>query len=140
NNQTIATKNNSENQFSTESRIVKSGKYSLIFKNNESAIGDSVSYRLNVIADEYPKIEVQERIDSANVNVLYFIGNTSDDYGLTALKFHYQLTKSEDKSRQGKTFSVPVSFNKSLLQSNFFYVWPLKQLGIKPGEEISYYF
>ncbi len=140
NNQATATKNNSLNQFFTESRIIKSGKYSLIFKNNESLIRDSVTYSLNVIADEFPKIEVQEKVDSANVNVLYFIGNAIDDYGLSSLKFHYKLLKTADKSREGKEFSVPVNITKGATQSNFFYVWPLKQLGIKPGEEISYYF
>jgi hypothetical protein len=140
NNRVKTAKSNAENNFSVENRILKSGKYSLLLKNNESLIADSVSYNLNVITDQYPKIEVQERIDSANVNVLYFIGNTSDDYGLTSLKFHYQLVKSDDKTRQGKSFAVPVNFNKTLLQSNFFYIWPLKQLGIRPGEEISYYF
>nr|WP_294896667.1 DUF4175 family protein [uncultured Pedobacter sp.] len=140
NNQATATTNNAKNQFTKETRILKGGKYSLFLKNKESAISDSVSYSLNVIADEFPKIEVQERLDSANVNVLYFIGNASDDYGLTSLSFHYQLLKSVDKKREGKSFSVPVNFSKGLLQSNFFYVWPLKQLGIRPGEEVSYYF
>ncbi|WP_017257355.1 DUF4175 family protein [Pedobacter arcticus] len=140
NNQTTATKKNNNVQFNTQIRLLKSGKYSINFKNNESVVSDSVAYSLTVITDEYPKIEVQERIDSANVNVLYFIGNTSDDYGLSSLNFHYQLLKATDKNRQGKLFTIPVNFNKGLLQSNFFYVWPLKQLGIKPGEEISYYF
>lgn len=140
NHQATATKKNNNLQFNTQTRLLKSGKYSINFKNNQSVVSDSVVYNLTVIADEYPKIEVQERIDSANVNVLYFIGNTSDDYGLSSLNFHYQLLKTEDKNRQGKLFTIPVNFNKGLLQSNFFYVWPLKQLGIKPGEEISYYF
>ncbi len=140
NNQATATKNNKKDQFNAETRLLKSGKYSINFKNNESIISDSVAYNLNVIADEYPKIEIQERIDSANVNVLYFIGNIADDYGLSTLNFHYQLLKTDDKNRQGKAFTVPIKFSKELLQSNFFYVWPLKQLGIKPGEEISYYF
>lgn len=140
NNQPTATKTNGNNSFFARNRLLKSGRYSIGFNNNASAIADSVSYNLNVIADEYPKIEVQERVDSANVNVLYFIGNISDDYGLTLLKFHYQLTKSEDKTRQGKSFTAPVDFTRGFTQSNFFYVWQIKQLGIKPGEEISYYF
>ncbi|HEX7365589.1 MAG TPA: DUF4175 family protein [Pelobium sp.] len=139
NQQLITAKSKLQNQFATETRLLKSGKYTMLFKNAESAIADSVSYRLNVIADAFPKIEVQQRADSANVNVLYFIGNANDDYGLTALNFHYQTIKSDDKNRQGKLFKVPVSFSKGL-QSSFLYVWPLKQLGIKAGEEISYYF
>lgn len=140
NNQATAATENTKNEFNASSRLLKRGKYSLIFKNNDSSINDSVAYNLNVITDEFPKIEVQERIDSANVNVLYFIGNISDDYGLSSLKFHYQVTKTDDKTRQNKAFSIPVNFNSAQLQSNFFYLWPLKQLGIKPGEEISYYF
>ncbi|MEO5910021.1 MAG: hypothetical protein ABIP95_03990 [Pelobium sp.] len=126
--------------FSHQERILKNSRYALLLQNEDLFARDSISYQLNVIADEYPKIEVTERPDSANARVVYFIGKANDDYGLSALSFHYQILKSEEESRKGKTFTVPVKFDAGSVQSNFFYLWQLKELGVQPGEEIAYYF
>ncbi|MFC5284441.1 hypothetical protein [Pedobacter alpinus] len=136
----IIAKNQKNESFFTQDKILKGGKYNIILSNQESLTKDSLSYQINVIVDEYPKIEVVQKADSANSNALYFIGNSSDDYGLTALNFHYQILKSEDKSREGKAFKLPVNFNKGATKSNFLYLWPIKELGIKAGEEVQYYF
>lgn len=136
----IITKTGEAERFFTEAKILKSGKYSIVLSNKESLNADSLSYQVNVIADEYPKIDVVQKADSANSNVLYFIGNLSDDYGLSALNFHYKVLKSDDKSREGKAYKLPVNFNRGATKSNFLYLWPLKQLGIKAGEELQYYF
>lgn len=129
-----------DNEFKHQERILKSGNYSVFLQNNDLKGKDSVGYQLQVIADELPKIDLTEKPDSANASVIYFIGKVADDYGLSALNFHYQILKTEDDSRKGKEFKVPVNFDKGKSQSNFFYLWQLKELGIKPGEEISYYF
>lgn len=128
------------NEFSHQERVIRSTNYSLLLKNNEISSRDSVGYQLNVIADEFPKIEVSERPDSANARVVYFIGKASDDYGLTALNFHYEIQKSPNEKRKGNAYKVPVKLDKNGAQSSFLYLWQLKDLGIEPGEEISYYF
>jgi hypothetical protein len=128
------------NGFPHQEKILKTAFYSIRLKNEEIAAKDSIGYQLNVIADEYPKIDVSERPDSANARIVYFIGKASDDYGLSALNFHYSILKSNDDNRKGKGFKIPVKFEKNAVQSSFFYLWQLKDLGIEPGEEISYYF
>jgi hypothetical protein len=72
--------------------------------------------------------------------VVYFIGKADDDHGLTSLNFHYQILKSEDDSRKGKSYNVLIKFDNTATKTNFFYLWPLKALGVLPGEEITYYF
>ena len=136
----VALKPLENNEFKHQERILRSGNYSVFLQNDDLKGKDSVGYQLQVIADEFPKIDLTEKPDSANANVIYFIGKASDDYGLSTLNFHYQIQKTEDESRKGKAFKVPVNFDKGKSQSNFFYLWQLKELGIKPGEEISYYF
>ncbi len=126
--------------FLHQERVLKNTKYSLILRNQELSAKDSINYQLNVTPDEYPKIEVSERPDSVNNKVIYFIGKASDDYGLRELSFHYQLLKSDDGNRRGKNFSVPVKLDQAGAQSNFFYLWQLKELGVQPGDEIAYYF
>lgn len=134
----ITTEN--KDNFIFKNRIIKNGGYSIFLENKEVSTQDSLSYQINTIADLYPKIEVNQRLDSANLNVVYFIGKVADDYGLSSLNFHYQILKTDDESRKGKKFSVPVKFDKPAAQSSFFYLWKLKEIGLKPGEEIAYYF
>ena len=131
---------NQENKFSYQTKVLQNGAYNIILKNNNVNVKDSISYLLNVISDAYPKIEVTQKLDSTNLNVVYFIGKADDDHGLTSLYFHYQILKSTDESRKGKLFNVPVKFDNSSAKINFFYLWPLKALGILPGEEVTYYF
>ncbi|MBD3748429.1 MAG: hypothetical protein IE931_02935 [Sphingobacteriales bacterium] len=126
--------------YSHQARILKNSTYSLLLQNEDKSGKDSIAYHLNVIADEYPKIEVNTKPDSTNSRVVYFIGKASDDYGLSSLNFHYQILKSDQENRKGKSFDVPVSFDKGKNLSRFFYLWQLKEIGILPGEEISYYF
>jgi flagellar basal body-associated protein FliL len=134
----ITTEN--KDNFIFKNRIIKNGGYSIFLENKEVSTQDSLSYQINTIADLYPKIEVNQRLDSANLNVVYFIGKVADDYGLSNLNFHYQILKTDDESRKGKKFSVPVKFDKPAAQSSFFYLWKLKEIGLKPGEELAYYF
>jgi flagellar biosynthesis GTPase FlhF len=134
----ITTEN--KDNFIFKNRIIKNGGYSIFLENKEVSTQDSLSYQINTIADLYPKIEVNQRLDSANLNVVYFIGKVADDYGLSSLNFHYQILKTDDESKKGKKFSVAVKFDKPAAQSSFFYLWKLKEIGLKPGEEIAYYF
>lgn len=134
----ITTEN--KDNFIFKNRIIKNGGYSIFLENKEVSTQDSLSYQINTIADLFPKIEVNQRLDSANLNVVYFIGKVADDYGLSSLNFHYQILKTDDESKKGKKFSVAVKFDKPAAQSSFFYLWKLKEIGLKPGEEIAYYF
>ncbi len=129
-----------ENKFSYETKILKNSIYSIVLKNKNVAAKDSISYQLNIIPDAYPKIEVTQKLDSTNLNVVYFIGKADDDHGLTSLFFHYQILKSDDENRKGKLINVPIKFDNMSSNTNFFYLWPLKALGVLPGEEIAYYF
>ncbi|MBK0383151.1 hypothetical protein I5M32_09290 [Pedobacter sp. SD-b] len=140
NNKKTNLKPGTKNGFSYQNSVLKQGAYSIILKNNDVNTKDSISYQLTTIPDAFPKIEIKERIDSANLNVLYFIGKADDDHGLSSLDFHYQIINSSDGARKNRSFKVPVKFDALATQSSFFYLWQLKTLGLKAGEEISYYF
>ena len=129
-----------DNKYAYQERILKSKVYRVFLQNDDHTSSDSLSYQIQVTSDEFPKIDLTERPDSANVSVVYFIGKASDDHGLSALNFHYEVVKSEDENRKGKAYKVPIVFDRGKNETDFFYLWQLKALGIKPGEEISYYF
>lgn len=125
--------------FTHRERILKNGIYKLIPQNNLVSRGDSASYRINVVADEPPTIDVQEKQDSVSMKSLYFNGRIQDDHGFSSLTFHYRLGVPGDKTG-GPSFVKPVKADLNQTQADFFYFWDLNELGIKPGSQVTYYF
>lgn len=128
-----------KNIFKHQTKIMQSGNYSLtpVNKNNNN---ETLSHQINAIPDAFPQISVEEKTDSLNFRVLYFMGKASDDHGLTKLSFHYQIKESPDKSRKGKHYKMPIKVKYGDKQSSFFFLWALSNLGITDGEEVVYYF
>jgi hypothetical protein len=100
---------------------------------------DSAAYRVNVIADEPPSINVEEKPDSVSLRAFYFNGKIQDDHGFTSLTFHYKTGMPGNKGSEHE-FIKPVKADLNQTVADFFYFWSLKDLGIKPGEQVTYYF
>lgn len=125
--------------FSHEDRIYKNSTFKITPVNRQVTRSDSASYRINVIADEPPTITVQQKQDSVSINALYFNGNIQDDHGFSSLTFNYKIGDPRDKAHL-RSFTLPVKADLSQTQADFFYYWNLKDSGIKPGDEVTYYF
>jgi len=125
--------------FEHRERIVKNTLYKINPINALVRNSDSASYRINVIADEPPSISVEEKSDSVSMKALYFTGNIQDDHGFSSLVFHYEVGAPGDKSKS-RLFTLPVKADLSKTQADFFYYWSLKDLGIKPGDQVTYFF
>lgn len=125
--------------FEYKERMVKNSAYQITPLNTNVKHADSAIYRVNVIADEMPAITVQEKQDSVSMKTLYFNGRIQDDHGFSSLSFHYVAGPPGDKTNV-KTYSKPVKAELGQPQSDFFYLWNLKDIGIKPGDQVTYYF
>ena len=123
--------------YSYTRRIMRDGIYKIFLQNPMLPKPDSVAYVLSVIPDLHPQISVEEFKDSANLRLLYFTGEASDDYGLGGLSFNYQIKKA--KTGQGATQSVKIE-KPTGKQIRYSYVWDLRNLDLQPGDEINYYF
>ncbi|MFD0795353.1 DUF4175 family protein [Mucilaginibacter litoreus] len=123
-------------KFEHQELITQPSAYAVSPLNENVTTPDSASYRINIIADEAPYIEVQEKPDSVSMNAFYFTGKIQDDHGFSSLKFMYRILGKGST----RLIAKPVNTNLNATQSGFFYFWDLKKLGINPGDEISYYF
>jgi hypothetical protein len=133
-NKTIQPSN--DDLFEHQERILKSAAYNVSPLNNAVKRSDSASYRINVVDDEAPAIEVQEKPDSVSMKAFYFNGRIQDDHGFSSLTFHYKTVgKGPERS-----VTKAVKADLAATQSDFFYFWNLKELGIKPGDAVVYYF
>lgn len=122
--------------FLHDRRANRSMPYTVISGNAALPRADSVRYGITVIPDQHPRITAETFRDSSQRNVLFFAGEASDDYGLTALRFVYTRTDAKG-SATGEQVDLGKPSGKT---GTFEYTFDLTELALKPGEEISYYF
>ena len=127
----------SDGIFEHTEKITKSTVYKILPIAGGNRHGDESSYRISTIADEMPSIDLTEKPDSVSSKAIYFNGDIKDDHGFSALTFHYSTGKPGSAI---KTASRQVKANLNATQSTFFYYWDLKDLAVKPGDQVSYYF
>lgn len=130
-----------DNNYTFNKRFFRNKRYAIAAANQFVQGKDSILYQVNVIPDNYPQINVEERADSMSTKRVYYRGEIKDDYGFKGLTFNYKFVTSDDSTRvlnELETFQVP--FNASQTQDQFFHFWDLEKLGIQAGEELEYYF
>ena len=133
--------NNVKTLFNTESfkftKVCNEDKQlKFLLENKYTHVLDTVQYKLNVIKDAYPSIEVSEKEDSISEGIKYFNGLASDDYGLKSLQFVYKITR---QNGQQKDVRMPVQQVKGS-QMNFNFAVDFKREDIQLNDKIEYYF
>ena len=101
-------------------------------ENNFSDFKDSTSYFIELNKDGFPTIVVDEVFDSNKVNNRLFIGDISDDYGFSSLKFfclrNDSVIYSEHLNYTGMNRAV------------FNYEYNFEELSLQSGDLIRYFF
>lgn len=130
-----------ESQFTFSKKLFASTPYFIRNRNNSYGMADSLAYLINVIPDAFPLISVEEKADSLTGKQLYFIGDASDDYGLTKLVFAYRFLKSETESKVKQGLQVkPIAIQRTEKSQRFYYQFNLNETGLNAADELEYYF
>lgn len=122
--------------FRYQRRILSNQTYDVAALNTIVGGKDTISYRIDVIKDAYPQIEVRTTEDSTETGRYYFSGTVSDDYGLSRLVFHYTLHRA-DQPDSSVTRTLNVGSNTA---QEFYQYMDFNQLNLQPGDAIDYYF
>ena len=127
----------SDELFTFEKRIMRDLSYRLYVSNNDLPKADSIGYTLSVIPDLYPEISVETFQDSSMRKLMYYLGEASDDHGLTSLTFNYRIKKGE--TDPGELVSVPINKpgGKAI---RFDFTFDMAELALEPGDAVTYYF
>jgi len=131
----------SEGRFVFSKKFFLSSQYFIKPLNDKISAKDSMSFFINVIADAFPNISVEEKTDSFDSRHLYFLGDINDDYGFTRLTFNYRFLKSDnaDKLKPGlQQFNLAIDRNEN--SQRFYHHFNFAQLNIQPSDELEYYF
>ncbi|MGV3508222.1 MAG: DUF4175 family protein, partial [Sphingobacteriaceae bacterium] len=137
NDKDVSIKPSAENQFNFAYKAMSNTNFTAKPLNNDVRVSESAAFTIKVVPDLNPAIKVNERPDSVNTKMLYFVGQVSDDHGFSSLRFHYKIS---DGQRIAKTQSKVIPFDKTALQSNFFHVCNVNEIGAAAGQQIEYFF
>jgi hypothetical protein len=139
NNQFLKAENSSSNKFEYSKKFFVSGNYIIKTTNTEQHFSDSMQYAITVLPDAFPTITVDEKQDSLSSKQLFFIGDANDDHGLTRLAFQYQVKRAEKAKPEAKQMQwLPIE--RSGTSTRFYHQLNLNQIGVQPGDELTYYF
>jgi hypothetical protein len=122
--------------FVAERRVLRSQPYQVRLQNAASLNRDPISYQLTVVPDTPPTLTVEAFSDTTSLRYLALGGSAQDDYGLTALRLHYQVQRGS--SRAGGYQSRSLGF-PSGAGGTYTYTWNLAPLNLRPGDRLQYF-
>lgn len=134
------TKKFGDDLFSFERKAATNERYRVFISNKNLPRADSVAYSLSVVPDLHPTINVEKFTDSTSAaagKVFFFAGDAADDYGLRSLSFNYRVKDAGGK--EGQSVSVPLQ-KPAGKQIQYKHTFDVRDLNLKPGEEVTYYF
>ncbi|MFD2917057.1 DUF4175 family protein [Psychroserpens luteus] len=130
---TVAFEPISEGKFEASKRIYNNTDYSISTSNKELKDYENLAFSINVIKDNYPEMNVKMEKDSLDNQTLYFLGQVSDDYGLSKLQMVYYPSKNPEN----KSYEV-MNVSKSNFDE-FVSAFP-NQLNLEEGVDYELYF
>ena len=146
----VLTKNSSEVQFwindklqsfkkqgfRIDQKFVNDASANIVLKNKTSGKKDSTALLIDVIKDEYPRIQAEEVQDSVKDGIRYFSGIVGDDYGINGLRFVYTIS-SDDGSVREESMNVG---NVVGTESPFNFAVDFRKENVKLKDRIEYRF
>ena len=124
-----------ENTYSIKITARQPFTYSLFASNNFVHGLDTLSFSVQVVKDEYPKINVEEYTSKNFLGYLQLSGNISDDYGFHSLKVLFK-----EEADGSKWSARALKIDKGTPEQSFQYDFHLLDMGLKPGDGFNYYF
>ncbi len=137
NNDIKTAKRNGNSDYSFNRKLMKDESYKVFVSNEALPLADSIQYHISTIPDLNPTITVEKFQDSTDAQLVFFVGDAADDYGLSKLTFNYRIKK--EKGSEGALNSFPIQQPKNK-QIQYDYTFDIRDLDLAPGDNVSYYF
>ncbi len=121
--------------------FMKNALVSVMPFNKQVGVIDSVRFSVNVIPDNYPTIEFEEKSDSLSSKLVYMMGEITDDYGFRNLYFKYRFSSSDDNSKVTGDFrSIRLPASEFMIKQRFYHLWDLNSIDLLPSDKVEYFF
>src|SRR5690606_35900793 len=105
---TLQFKSEKTNVFSANKQLFNNFDYSLSTSNKKLSNYENLAFKIDVVKDEYPELDIKMEKDTIDDQTLYFYGKASDDYGFNKLELVY-YPSGNDAEPKRETLSVSAS-------------------------------
>ncbi|TWO34011.1 hypothetical protein E1J38_004330 [Seonamhaeicola sediminis] len=119
--------------FEASRRVLKNLDYSVSTSNNNLKDYENLAFRIDVVKDQYPELNIKMQLDTLDLETMYFYGQVTDDYGFHKLQLVYYPSNSEEAKQ---VENIPIS-NSNV--SEFISVFP-NNLEIQEGVSYNLFF
>lgn len=122
-------------------RFMQGRTYRMAPRNAQRTATDPLQYRVEVVPDLYPTIQVETRTDSTALKRMFYRGEVGDDHGFKRLVFHYRFVAGGDSvAPEQRSGAVELTIDRQNTRQEFFHSWELYGLTIVPGDRIEHWF
>jgi hypothetical protein len=122
--------------FSYQHQFLQDTSYTIFLHNAQTQDGPRFNYRVQVIPDQYPVVQVQEFRDTVTGKQVVLTGTAGDDYGISRVLFHYEISDVQGKVLGRKSFPLPAGGGALASFQKYF---DLQVLNLQPGQKVSYF-
>ncbi|MGI4867206.1 MAG: DUF4175 family protein [Janthinobacterium lividum] len=122
--------------FVAERRAMRSQPYLVRLQNAASLNRDPITYQLTVVPDAPPTLTVETFSDTTSLRFLALGGTAQDDYGLTALRLHYQVLRGGSPGGTSRVQNLGLPGGAG---GTYSYTWNLGPLNLQPGDRLQYF-
>ena len=122
--------------FTYAHQFMQDTSYTILLHNGQTTTPPLFKYNVQVIPDQYPVIQVQEFKDTVTGRQIVLTGTAGDDYGISRVAFHYNI--SDDKGHSFGEKSFPLHGPGGALVP-FQQYFDLQVLKLQPGQKVTYY-
>jgi len=125
-----------DNTFNLSKTLTESSTYKLNLFNVKADYIQYIDYSIEVIKDKFPDINLNPINDSTYFRQVALAGEISDDYGFSHLRIVYRKIQNGETIENG---SIPLSFDKKILNQKYFKVWEVDSLLKDSQAKIEYF-
>jgi len=104
-------------KFNYSKKILSTSDYQINSKNALNQPDQKLNYQIEVIEDQFPRIQASAVMDSISFSKQYFVGRIADDYGFSRLAVVIQDPKTKKVLAE-----APVSVSRSEKNQEFAYI------------------
>lgn len=125
-----------KNQWIYNFRFLQDTSYSFELQNIKSKVNELLQYKVQVIQDAFPTIQMQTFKDSTSGTQVVMNGTVGDDYGVSRIAFQYQILDNKNKVLRQKT--IPIKGASGTVAS-FQHYFDIASISLEQGEQLNYY-
>ncbi|HQW39594.1 MAG: DUF4175 domain-containing protein [Flavobacteriales bacterium] len=127
--------------FRSSRRFMQSRTYKMSPRNGARSARDPLQYRVEVVPDLYPTINVETKTDSTALKRMFYRGEVGDDHGFKRLLFHYRFVSGGDSVPENlRTGVKELPIDARNTRQEFFHSWDMYAFTINPGDKIEHWF